>query len=808
MAIKAPFNFVPLNEQVFFPEWAGQISHDIPFSDAVSGILNLTIEAASPIFVGEPGKDERSKEFCHTEDGRYFIPATTLKGAFRNVLEIISYGKMTQAQNQSFGIRDLNDKKFYIDKVVKGDIHCGWLWQEDGSYYLDDCGKPWRISAEALDHKYGCGLEDFIKNRANFKSDIYRTAKKKYELFEGVSLHAYFEEDFELKSGKLAVGGREFVRFSPSGSGGTIVFTGQPGVRARSRRKKDGTMGWQGKFFEFVFPDEVEKGGIAVPDYTIHEFESVHQNSPDFEKFRETQLNRGERIPVFFLYSGEGKIDSIGLSYMHKFPAAHSVHSAIPQDLLRTDQHDLAECMFGYTGKEKSLKGRVQFSHAFLQGEPVFVDKRDVALSTPHPSYYPLYLGNGQTWNSDGVVRIAGRKRYPVRNSIFHNEATDGMTSYIQPLQTGALFKGRIRFHNLRPIELGALLAAITFCGNDKCYHSIGMGKPLGYGKSRVTVDLDTLQSVRTKDYSKIGLMDMFKECMEKNFPGWTSSAQLRELMAMAIGIQEGREDEFKYMKMSTDRNENDFLKGKKDYESGEQLGLFTQILDYNVPKSTIIGSISADKQRVSFEAAMQAEEEKTRQRKAEVESKCLEAEQLIADGQYKECERFLKEVETTYPEIKPIAKTLQEKITICRGLAASIAEEADKAMGIKNFLLAIQKYKEAQDYGFDDYSSKINLCELELQNLERMGASDIDSFLKEVAVASIPAFANQLKKRHNTVPVTPSDYQAIAARICSKLPSLKKKDQKKWTDRQSWKPIEEVLGQEAVDAITSLIKI
>jgi len=49
--IKAPFNFVPLSDKVFFPDWADKISHDIPFEDGVSGTIELTLTAKTPIFV-------------------------------------------------------------------------------------------------------------------------------------------------------------------------------------------------------------------------------------------------------------------------------------------------------------------------------------------------------------------------------------------------------------------------------------------------------------------------------------------------------------------------------------------------------------------------------------------------------------------------------------------------------------------------------------------------------------------------------------------------------------------------------------
>ena len=41
--LKAPFNFVPLNKKPYIPSWSDRISHDIPFSDALSGTLRITI---------------------------------------------------------------------------------------------------------------------------------------------------------------------------------------------------------------------------------------------------------------------------------------------------------------------------------------------------------------------------------------------------------------------------------------------------------------------------------------------------------------------------------------------------------------------------------------------------------------------------------------------------------------------------------------------------------------------------------------------------------------------------------------------
>ena len=59
--ITAPFNFVPLSEKVFFPDWAESVSHDIPFEDGESGIIDIAMTAKSPIFVRDGVKDGELK---------------------------------------------------------------------------------------------------------------------------------------------------------------------------------------------------------------------------------------------------------------------------------------------------------------------------------------------------------------------------------------------------------------------------------------------------------------------------------------------------------------------------------------------------------------------------------------------------------------------------------------------------------------------------------------------------------------------------------------------------------------------------
>ena len=298
------------------------------------------------------------------------------------------------------------------------------------------------------------------------------------------------------------------------------------------------------------------------------------------------------------------------------------------------------------------MKGRVQFSIASLCSSPSFQPDVTLALAKPHPSYYPLYLGNGQTWNSESI-RIAGRKRYPVRSqdALLSNSGTDSMSRIIRPMNAGATFEGDVHFFNLRPVELGALLSAINFCHHAECSHNIGQGKPLGYGRVKLAVTDCSLESISPdKPCSIAQAEEAFVSEMEKHFPGWSTSLQLNELFAMAKGIPADKASKFKYMTMSTSGEENEFKQGSKAYSQGEQLGSFTQILSGNVPRTKQQPSnVSVEAKRVDIELQLAKEEE---ERKAKYYQSLLsDARELLSDERWNEAVSKAEEASKMFPE-------------------------------------------------------------------------------------------------------------------------------------------------------------
>ena len=135
--IRTPFNFVPLSEHVAIDWNAENISHDIPFEDGISGTIDLTITALSDIFIrnGHTRQDAEAKNqeynsFSHITgpDGKplYFIPGSSIKGEVRNILEILSFSKLTIDEKKDDNLvfkkkhskRNVEDYNEHVNKEI------------------------------------------------------------------------------------------------------------------------------------------------------------------------------------------------------------------------------------------------------------------------------------------------------------------------------------------------------------------------------------------------------------------------------------------------------------------------------------------------------------------------------------------------------------------------------------------------------------------------------------------------------------------------------------------------------------------
>ncbi|MDE5851088.1 MAG: TIGR03986 family CRISPR-associated RAMP protein [Muribaculaceae bacterium] len=797
--IKAPFNFIPLSDQVVFPEWGDQISHDVPFSDGISGSISVRLTAESPIFVrnGHSQEDRNAKNgefatFSRIGD-KFFLPGTTVKGAIRNVLEILTFSKMDVDRNARFAQREWDNGKLYPLKKEVLKLRCGWLREKaEGGYEIIDCGRPYRIGQKELDSYFGSDI--FEREFSQKSNKLLNRDLNKDRKIDGEDIDpklAYYK--YKLIEEIGAIDDLEDLRFSNIGSNalrvgvdpdgdiqGTIVLTGQPDLWMYPRPQKLEKNA--GKFYEFVFrnPERLsEKYPLSEEEFEQYKF--IYTDSLDWKFVNERLLER-TGIPVFFRRDEKsGKIRDWGLALLYKLPYDQTPYQTLPEDH-RKSTHDMAECIFGYSDKEGSLKGRVQFS-PFMSGNAKLSDSPvRLVLSGPKASYYPIYVDqykrgkdgvmNGpnqyRTYNKEDEGRPSGWKRYLLRSKTWEKTATENVDTILHPLLPGAVFDGKIRFHNLRPEELGALLSALTFHGNEaECRHQIGMAKPYGYGKVRLDISDLELISVGSVDDGDLldsrGYMAVFEKFMDDSLRrSWSQSASVSELMTVTR-FEVPNNDDFDYMTLDMDgHNEFNIAKGGKQQKEFPSLYLqrYSELIRRKFSPSSLEDESTDALQRLSEQRSAHQSERRKQEEEESVRVKAIEEE------------RARKEQERLEAELHAEKERKEAELA---------ARKAEKAAGGLSFL-------------DEKYESGTNAGKYKIDEFKKLRPRLEDYLNKIIQSDHVPEEQlNQL--------------EACLLRLAEK-PSRDEKKKKLWSVRTSplWSFIEKVTSKEWADRLFNLI--
>ncbi|GHT29232.1 hypothetical protein AGMMS49574_05390 [Bacteroidia bacterium] len=784
--IKAPFNFVPVSEKVFFPEWADQISHDIPFEDGESGIIELKITAESPIFVRNGhtkkqanNKDAEFKSFSMVDD-RYFIPATTIKGAIRSVLEIMSFGKMRLDKNAMFAQREWNNPTLYSIKNPKEqqNLSCGYLKRRGNEYIVLNCGKPYRIGHDRIDEFIGqqilqskfsqdCHFDLTKEVRENEKLFDPKTAIYKYHLLRDY-LHIFNKCSFSEDTDRINAFQKRRIKFDNAGTiTGRLVLTGSPDKWMYPRPTEKNPRA--GKFYEFVFEDKINSDSIQFSELEFNHFKFIYSESPEWDRVR--GLLEKDGVPVFFRMNADKTIKDIGLAFLYKLPYENSPFDTLKDDHKKDGNNgckyeaDMSDCLFGFTDGFNSLKGRVHISHAFSDTKFIPVCERIVTLGSPKASYYPLYIEQdtdktGQvdqyaTYNGQG--QISGWKRYMIRNSIWgiKDEYNKNLDSILLPLDKNTEFRYKIRYHNLKTAELGALLSAITYHNTKDCRYQLGQGKPYGFGKVRMEITNIEINNL-------CGYLYEFEKVMEKHHQNWVNSRQIVELLTISgIPINESNHTQFEYLQMSNTPTQNEFMKVKGGQKGS---GLKEGLMKY----SAIIGqkidviSIYSGRVKQEYEGFIaSAQILKTQKKYDEAKCKLNEAAKLLpAELKHDELLNEINHILKLQEENAELLR-LQEKRT---AIIQAIIE------GGLSFLE--EKYPEKDEYKIKDFNT---------------AKKRIDQWMKKAGVTDLP------QEQWDYLKVT-------VKRLCQSAKSSK--DIKEWSNPESylWRAIQKYVGQDTAN--------
>lgn len=588
--IDAPYNFVPLADWVHLPDWAARVSHDLPFRDGLCGHLDLTLTAQTPILVGReqtPATEHAPGEVkpYQLPDERYALPGTALKGMIRSVIEIASFARMNAVDDIRYGLRDISGK--YVstayasrvgDRLKTGFMRLGL----DGHPIITPCAMV-RLSHRAL--------EEWLEQRPPiFRAD--RSVKAKYQRW--IEVCGRRGEDPERL--RFSIDDGQAVQLGSGSIEGVPVFTGQI---SNSQSKN-------GKKLDFVFYDEDSASAFPLQSSDWGGFLFIHgdQATRDAADMSwpghwKQRFWDNESVPVFYLR--DAAKTRVGLAFMPRLAGDFSTHEMIAHT---SGQHldgqgkgywDFAELLFGTVGdqSEACLKGRVTFGHAIAPSCRQPSATEPTILNGPKASYFPNYLlqdADERNWTlrrggyatclatpEHPEPEIRGWKRYPARVQESLQALTDEQRAnkrvqmVLHPLPADTQFNCRVDFHNLLPTELGALCWALTWGGDSRLRHSVGMGKPFGLGQLTIAIDDAVVRPNAAEAAAQAWqhYRDAFIEHMQSAARAlgktWRESPQVTTLLGMADPDNASRfKGSLKHMALEPKRNINEFVAAKQ----------------------------------------------------------------------------------------------------------------------------------------------------------------------------------------------------------------------------------------------------
>ena len=137
---------------------------------------------------------------------------------------------------------------------------------------------------------------------------------------------------------------------------------------------------------------------------------------------------------------------------------------------LKSIPNDYPSAVFGSQEQQKARSSRVSIGDCTATSQPISIS-------------VPLPLHTESPVCSDAATRC-GFKQYWLRQP---DSCTLASAIFYEAMPEQTAFSGVVRYHHLTPDELGLFLWCIAL--EKDCYHSIGRGRPYGYGRIRIQID-------------------------------------------------------------------------------------------------------------------------------------------------------------------------------------------------------------------------------------------------------------------------------------------------------------------------------
>ncbi len=498
--IHAPYNFVPFSNKIIqrYESMEKLPSHGSVDPELKTGEIQVSIEAQTPIYIGD-GSSEEISDFFRGADGEYQIPGSSVRGMLRETMQILGFGLVRPGEDVAdyqIYFRDMATTsaraKYYKNVMgiknkatIPPNVKQGYLCcDEDGKYYI----KPSRCIRVSRKNP---GMQAFKNKKGEVKPAEYFKV-------------AYIEGEDKIK---------DIVPFEDRQEGmkeGILLSTGRPVKNKINHlyvfeKETDSTEGsiFITKEDELSYKEDLEKRKNSLKAY----YEA------DFWKMPE----EGKSKPVFYVqYHGH---TYFGMSLYVRIGYLHNIPEGLPGSHQRKNEEyadgiflDYPYAIMGFANKQGAYRSRISVGNFKAEKEGK-EKERTVITAEPKASYYAGYLNDGKNYNDDDFL-LRGYKHYWLREKPVPAKelANESMQKKVRALGEGTVFRGVIRYKNLHEDELGLLLWALSLNSEKDTYHSLGMGKP--YGMGRVKIRIENLKEL---DVSEFYCLQGLKKGLKKN---------------------------------------------------------------------------------------------------------------------------------------------------------------------------------------------------------------------------------------------------------------------------------------------------
>jgi hypothetical protein len=508
-----PYNFVEFAAATPWTDLNAELTHAHSMEGRLSGILEYSIEALTPIFVpgGFPfgrtdeGQAERERQqprhFFRINNAagqeHYAVPGSSIKGVLRSEIEALSNSRLGVLLNEEFFAKPIPYRRRSFTAGVVGKH--------------DPVRGAWEVQP----------VQVLYMKRADWNPFPRAGTTVKYRAVAGNDRRIYALSDSAGNPGVV----REYF-------GGLAA--------AKINKPYSGLMLTNNGTTVYLDDRIVEKytTNLEHPHYERHRKDS----SAKYTSLTSSVLpglNTGDLI-YYTLQSG--KITTFGKNINYLWPSSQTVSKLCkdlqtPKDLGLSKPLCMAERLFGFSSphtkdrKSHPFRGLLQFETVWGPNASAYSEEvtwPELTRETPRTNQSstgwkislapltspqtraksrPLYLqprsdGMSGSWE-DAAPQLRGRKFYwPQSDSNsaagiwnFHlKDPALHVASQLPPpvyaLRAGSIFTGRIHFRNLAKEELGALLFVLEGPQSTGYDHTvrIGKGKPRGLGNVRCKV--------------------------------------------------------------------------------------------------------------------------------------------------------------------------------------------------------------------------------------------------------------------------------------------------------------------------------